>query len=214
MSGFWDLNLIKFFNFYLGVTFLASVAMRANQYREVIGLVREVPGRWPKLFQLVRQHVHVFVTWSTVTPMLVAFGLFLVNLIASTKIWPQVDLTPSSLLKHWVALPLVFLFGVGMVAFDIYATFWVGQFDRKMMQQYFDQAEFWLGSWTAPVVHVFTLGRVNPRKMVTVEVQKALVEASQLINTTLWWLIVQVALRIAFGLALWLTYAWSLLRQG
>ena len=59
----------------------------------------------------------------------------------------------------------------------------------------------------ATVLRVFTLGFVNPRRMVAVEVQKALLEASRMLNSTLWWVTVQVGLRIAFGLALWLTWA-------
>ena len=70
-------------------------------------------------------------------------------------------------------------------------------------------AEFWLRSRTATVVRVFTLGYVNPRHLVAIEVQKALVEASRLLNTTLWWMAVQTTLRLLFGLSLWLTYAFS-----
>jgi hypothetical protein len=96
-----------------------------------------------------------------------------------------------------------------MLAVDLYATFTVGEFDRNMMQKYLDQAEYWLRSWSAPVVRVFTLGFVNPRQMVAVEVRKALVEASRLINSTLWWGSAQVSLRVVYGLTLWLTYAWT-----
>ena len=96
-----------------------------------------------------------------------------------------------------------------MLAVDLYGTFRVGQVDRSLLERSFDQAEYWLRSWVAPVVHVFTLGYINPRRMVAVEVRKALLEASRLLNTTLWWVSGQVGLRIAFGLALWLTYAFS-----
>jgi hypothetical protein len=58
-------------------------------------------------------------------------------------------------------------------------------------------------------VRVFTLGYINPRRMVTLEVRKALVEASRLLNVTLWWVTAQVGLRAAFGLSLWLIYAWT-----
>jgi hypothetical protein len=57
------------------------------------------------------------------------------------------------------------------------------------------------------VVHVVTLGFVNPRKMVAEEVRKSLLDASNLLNTTLWWVNTQMALRISFGLSLWLTWA-------
>lgn len=208
MNWLWSLDLIHFFNFYLGIAFLASSYMRVNQYRSILGLVRAVPGRWPKLFELIRRHGNIFLTWSTVLPAILAFCLFSLNMLASRLVWPSVDLTVARLLEHRVIFALVLPLGVMMLCVDWYATFTVGEVDRAMVQQYFDQAEYWLGSWTAPVVHFFTLGRINPRQMVAVEVQKALLEASRLINTTLWWVIAQVGLRMAFGLALWLTYAW------
>lgn len=212
MDGFWSLNLIHFFNFYLGVMFLLSTFVRLSQYRAILSLVRAVPGRWPRLFQLVSQHKHVFLTWSTVLPAVLAFLLFAINLCASRLVWPQVDLTPGAMAQQPLALPFLLLLGGLMLAIDGYATFTVGQIDRVLMQQYFDQAEYWLRSWTAPVIRAFTLGYINPRQMVAVEVQKALIEASMLINSTLWWVITQTGLRVAFGLALWAMYGLKQLR--
>jgi hypothetical protein len=93
-----------------------------------------------------------------------------------------------------------------MIALDGWATWRVGEIDRGMMEKYFDQAEFWLRSPAAGIVRFVTLGRVNPRKMVSVEVQSALVSASKLLNANLWWVSLQAGLRIAFGLSLWTTY--------
>jgi len=53
------------------------------------------------------------------------------------------------------------------------------------------------------VVRIFTLGYINPRQMVNVEVRKALLEASQLLQLSLWWISVQVGLRVVFGLSVW-----------
>ena len=183
--------------------------VRLRQYRAILSLVRSVPGRWPRLFKLVSQHKHIFLTWSTTLPAVLAFLLFALNLCASRLVWPQVDLTPDGLAAHLAAVPFVALLGLAMLAVDGYATFTVGQVDRSLMQQCFDQAEYWLRSWTAPVIQAFTFGYVNPRQMVAVEVQKALLEASMLINSTLWWVIAQTGVRVAFGLALWATYAWK-----
>jgi hypothetical protein len=91
-----------------------------------------------------------------------------------------------------------------------YGVMAIGQFDRREMETYFDQAEYWLRSHTAHVVRIFTLGYINPRHMVGVEVRKALVEASQLLQVNLWWMTVQVGLRVAFGLALWGTWVYTL----
>ena len=93
-----------------------------------------------------------------------------------------------------------------MFAVDVYSAVAVGTFDRHEMEKYFDQAEYWLRSRTAHVVRIVTLGYVNPRQMVDVEVRKALTEASELLKVNLWWITVQVGLRVAFGLSLWGTW--------
>jgi hypothetical protein len=215
MEQFWNLNLIHFFDFYLALIFVLGTWTRIRQYRAVLGLVRAVPGRWPKLFQLAREHWAIFLTWQTVGPALVTLVLILVQTIASRLIWPEAGrpprgLTVARLAEHPWAVPCVALFGLGMLAMDLYGVVVVGEVDRHEMERYFDQAEYWLKSWAAPVVHFFTLGRINPRGLVATEVRSALEQASQLLNFTLWWISAQLGLRIAFGLSLWLTYAWSL----
>jgi hypothetical protein len=207
MSGFWHWNLIHLFNFYLAAAFLVSTTLRVRQYRTIVALVRAVPSRWPRLFELVKRHGTLFLSWTTLLPALLALGLLALNMLASHVVWEDAQLTPTDVTRHWQALAAVLLVGGAMVAFDLVGTFWIGEVDRELMQKYFDQAEYWLRSWTAPMVSVFTLGYVNPRKVVDVEVRKALVEASRLINLTLWWVSVQTGLRMAFGLTLWLTYA-------
>lgn len=210
-----DLNLIHFFSFYLAAAFLLSTAQRVRQYLAILALVRSFPSRWPRLFDLVKQHRSIFLTWSTLAPGLLALGLWAVQTLASRLLWPEAGrpphgLTLARLTEHPWAIPFVAGFGLGMLAVDVYFILVVGEVNRREMEGYFDQAEYWLKSWAAPVVRVVTFGFINPRRMVAVEVQTALVSASQLLNTTLWWVVLQTALRIAFGLSLWLTYAFSL----
>jgi hypothetical protein len=209
MTWFRDLNLIRFFEFYLTLMFVLSTAMRVRQYETIIRLVRAVPDRWPRLLKLIRQHHAIFLTWATVWPALLVLSLCLLNSLACRLVWPSANLTVGGLLHLGLSVLLIALIGAAMFGVDVYATFTVGEVDRVLMEKYFDQAEYWLRSWVAPVVHVFTFGYINPRKMVAVEVQKALVEASRLLNTTMWWVTVQVSLRIAFGVALWLTWAFG-----
>src|SRR5437773_8310538 len=215
MDWFWRLNLIHLFDFYLALAFVLGTWTRVRQYRAVLGLVRRFPGRWPRLFDLVRQHGNIFLTWSTARPAVLALALMLIQTLASRLLWPDAGrppygLTVGRLAEHPWAVPVVTVLGAAMLAMDVYGIVVVGEVDRPEMEKYFDQAEYWLKSWAAPVVRVFTLGYINPRQMVAVEVRSALVSASQLLNSTLWWVSVQVALRIAYGLSLWLTYAWSL----
>jgi hypothetical protein len=209
MTGFWNLNLIHFFDFYLAFAFLVSTFMRYRQYETIISLVRAVPERWPRLLKLVREHHAVFLTWATVLPALLALILTATHMTVSRVVWPQAQLTISDLSHVSWAIPIVAIAGAAMLAVDLYATFRVGKVEQELLEGYFDQAEYWLRSWVAPVVHAFTLGYVSPRRMVRAEVQKALIEASRLLNSTLWWVSLQVSLRIAFGLAIWLTYAFS-----
>lgn len=207
MNGVRHLNLIHLFDFYLALMFLISLYRRTSQYRAIGGLVLAVPGRWPKLFELVRGHGTIFMTWSTFRPALFALGLMLLQMLLSRALFPSAQVTPSSLADLYIAWPILLVLASAMFAFDMWGILEVSKVDQVEVAKYLDEAEYWLRSWTAPVVHFFTLGRINPRQMVSVEVQKALVEASQALNTNLWWIAVQCGLRIAFGLALWLTYA-------
>jgi hypothetical protein len=209
MAGFRNLNLIHLLDFYLMLAFLVSTYLRFRQYRAIVGLAVAVPGRWPRLFQLVRQHRTIFLTWSTALPGMLALALCLLNTLACRLVWPHAKLTVDQLDGLWLAVPVIAVLGAAMLCVDVYATLNVGAVDRRLLEKYFDQAEYWLRSWVAPVVRVFTLGYVNPRQMVAVEVRTALEAASRLLNSTLWWVSLQVSLRLAFGLSLWLTYAWG-----
>jgi hypothetical protein len=208
MAWLSDLRPFRLFELYLTLMFLVSTYLRVRQYRAIVGLVRTFPGRWPRLLELVRQHGNIFLTKGTVFPLAVSLGLLVAQSVANHWVWPHADrFTGADLAAVWPALPLFLLSGVAMVAFDAYGTWNVGEIDRPELEKYFDQAEYWLKSRAAPVVRVFTLGYVNPRKMVAVEVRSALESASKLLNTTLWWVSVQAGLRIAFGLVLWGTFA-------
>jgi hypothetical protein len=209
MSWLGNLELIRFLEFYLVVMFLVSIALRLRQYQIVLGLVSRLPGRWPRLLALLRQHHGVFLTRATFLPAAVALILWLAHTLACRLVWPHARLTIGDLFGLSWALPVVLVLGAAMIGFDLYTLFKVGKLDRAQIETYFDMAEYWLRSWTAPVVKAFTFGFVNPHKIVAGEVEKALVEVNKLLNSTLWWVSVQTGLRIAYGLALWLTFAFA-----
>jgi hypothetical protein len=207
MSGLQQLNLIHFFDFYLMLMFGLNTTRRLGQYWDSAGLVLRGPARWPHLFRLVKQHRTVFMTWATILPGLLALALSVVQLLASRLVWPHADLTLGDLAPHWFAAGTAALVGIAMLAVDLYGVVVVGQVDRAQLEKYFDQAEYWLRSHAAHVVRVVTFGFINPRQMVDKEVRKALTEASQMLNSTLWWVSVQLGLRVAFGLVIWLAWA-------
>jgi hypothetical protein len=178
----------------------------------VAQLVFAGPGRWPKLVQLVSQYRTIFWTWSMILPALLALGLWIMQMLASRFVFPQAGsppdgLTVARLFELWPALFVVVPTGVAMLGFDVYSLYVVGQIDRPELEKQFDEAEFWLRSRTAHVVRVVTFGRINPRKLVAEEVEKALVAVGDMLNFNLWWISVQMGLRLAFALSLWLTWA-------
>ena len=123
-----------------------------------------------------------------------ALCLCILHTLACRLIWPHAALTVNGLFELRLAVPIITLLGIAMVCVDFYATFTVGEVDRGLLERYFDQAEYWLRSWVAPVVQVFTLGYVNPRRMVDEEVKKNLTEYQSTLQASLWWVSVPITI--------------------
>lgn len=207
MNRISQLNLLHLFNFYLGTMFLLGTLRRLAQYRAVGALMFAAPKRWPRLLQLMKKHRTIFLTWSTLRPAALALVLLLVNVIASGWLWPQAELTIADLVRHWYLVPLTVATLAPMLGIDIFFLVRVGRIDQLETEKQLDQAESWLTGWKAPVVRILTFGYIDPRRMVSAEVQKALVAISDLMNRNLYWMSGQIATRVLFGLTLWLTWA-------
>lgn len=207
MSYLLSLDLIRLFDFYLAAMFVIGTVRRYGLYRTTAGLAFSFPGRWPRLLKLMREHHAVLLTWKTFLPSILTLALWILHTLASRLIWHHAALTGHEVLEHWASLLVVGPLGIAMMALDTYFLIVVGQIDRPMLEGYFDQAEHWLRSWHAPVVHAFTLGFINPRRMVNDEVRKALIAAGNLLERSLYLTSLQAGLRVAFGLSLWLTWA-------
>ena len=205
MTWLLDLKLIRFFDFYLAVTFVASTALRARQYGAVVKLVRTFGGRWPLLLKLVTQHRQIFLTRGTVLPLIASLGMLFLQTLASRLIWPQAHLSFDQLRGSWIALLAVSVLGIGMVAFDLWGILVVGEVNNAELEKYFDQAEKWLRR--APMLQIFTAGLFRPREIVAKEVKAALLSASDMLNYNLKWVAVQAAIRLLFGLSLWVSWA-------
>lgn len=211
MSWLLDIHLIRLFNFYLAYVFIVTTLINIRDYRHMLAVARGLPGRWPRLLELLKHHSHIFLNWRMGVPLVVSLALLLVQMIVTRRVAPAADetLTVESLLPIWPVLPFLLLTSAAMIVCDVYANWPLPPFDRAAVEKQFDQAEFWLRSWTAPVVRVLSLGYVNPRSMVAVEVRTSLLDASKLLHRTLWWTAWQAGFRILCGLSLWLTYALS-----
>jgi hypothetical protein len=199
-------NLIGVLDWYLIATFLVSTVRRFRQYRAMLGVVFAVPQRWPKLFQLVREHRTILLTWPALAPIAVTFLIMLVHTIAYRAIWHTARVTPADIGQHWLAAVSVLVFGIAMLWLDFTAIFQVADFDRPALERDLDQAEFWLRSWVTPTLRFLTFGFLNPRQIVSDEVRKALTNAGRDLNVMMWRWSLQIAVRLLFGLALWATW--------
>ena len=215
MAGFWQLNLIHFLDFYFAFFFFVNTMRRWGQYHAIARLVLASPGRWPRLLQLIQQNKAIVLTWTTFFPGLLALALSILQVLASRLVWPEAGrpphgLTVERLVEHWPFLVIVIPLAVAVLSLDLYSLFFVAALNRQDIEKYFDQAEYWLRSGTAHIVRIFTLGFINPRNMVTVEVRKALHAFNVLLHSTFSWVILQTGMRLLFGLSLWLIWVLTL----
>lgn len=200
------LNLIEVFNYYLILAFLLSTAIRLRTYWAIVGLVFASPNRWPKLLELVKKHRTILLGWPILLAIGCAFALMLGNSLAIRLVWVSAKVTFEELWLTWLPLMAV-IFSGGLVLFlDCRAIFSVGRFDRAALEEDLDKAESWLKSWMAPAVRVVTLGFVNPRKIVGVEVERVLVDANWIVIGGMWRMSLRIGMQLVFGLSLWLTW--------
>jgi hypothetical protein len=201
------LNLIRIFDFYLALMFLISLIRRWEVYWNAVRILIAVRGRWPRLLHRLGEHQSLLLNWAFFRPAILTLGLTLIQLICSRVIWPRAVLTGPGLSGDgwwWVLIILVPL--LPMLAVDLYFVIRVGRFDHSETVKYLDQAETWLG-WKGPMVRVLTLGFVDPHRMVDAEVRKNLAEIGTTVRSSLWWVSLQIALRVLFGLTLWTVWA-------
>jgi hypothetical protein len=204
-----SLNLIQVFDYYLILGFILGTALRVRQYGMIFRLLFTVPKRWPKMLQLAREHKTLFLTWRSILPIALTFTLMLAHTLALRLVWYHANVTPETLGQHWPALIIVTLLGGIMLYSDLRAIFLRGQLDQAVLERDLDRAEYWLRSWVAPALKYATFGFLNPRRMVSEEVRKAIVDAALNVNQQMWLWSLQISLRLFFGLSLWLTWAWT-----
>jgi len=199
-------NLIRIFDFYLAMMFVISLVRRWGVYVNAVRILVAVRGRWPKLIARLRDHQSLILNWSFFRPAAIALVLMLLQLIASRLIWPQAALTRAQLDGDGWLIGVILIPMIPMLLVDLYFVVRVGKFDHGVTVKYFDQAENWLG-WKGPLVRTLTLGIVNPRRLVDEEVKKSLAEMQTTLTSSLWWVVAQTTLRLAFGLTLWTVWA-------
>ncbi|HKI36641.1 MAG TPA: hypothetical protein VKA46_32600 [Gemmataceae bacterium] len=201
------LNLIDVLTYYLILSFVVGTAVRLRNYRAIGGFIYRFPERWPKLLGLVKHYRAIFLRWPTLLPIGLTLALTLANMIASRLVWSHATVSVEDLWGRWIAL-LAVTTSAGLMGFlDCRAMFFFGRFNRAALEADLDRAEHWLQTWKAPALRVLTFGLINPRKLVNEQLRQALVDASLAVNGQMWRWSLQIGMRLAFGLALWSTWA-------
>jgi hypothetical protein len=196
------LNLIRVFDFYLALMFVISLVRRREVYWNAVRILFAVRGRWPRLVQRLKEHRSLLLNWAFFRPVVLALGLMIVQMICSRLIWPDAVLLGTDLHDEWWKLAVLLVPLAAMLGIDLFFIIRVGRFDHDETVKEFDRAESWLG-WKGPLVRVLTLGYVDPHKQVDEELRKNLAELGGTVKSSMWWVSVQIAARVLFGLSLW-----------
>ena len=202
-------NLIRLFDFYLAATLVVSLARRYPLYWDALVLTARFRGRWPKLVDRLKVHHGVLLTADVLRPLLAAVALTVVQFVCSRLVWPAATLSAEAVWGSWRLLVPVAAAATPMLLIDAYFLIRVGRFDRGSTEDYLDQAERWLGGWKVSAVRLATLGYVNPQRMVDAEVVKGLEGVGRMVSWASRWAAVQLAVRVLFGLTLWLAWAYG-----
>lgn len=201
------MNLMDLFQFYLGVVFILSIVLRRRQYRALVELVAAGPKRWPRLMNLLSAERWLLFSWPTLVPIALALLLMLIHSAMYNLLWPHAAVTLSDLTHHTTALGLLLVCAANMVTVDAQSTFSHWEFNKADYEPMLDQAEYWLTTRWAPALKMLTFGRVDPEQRVRAEVRQALTRSQADIRAMFWNWSIQVGLRLAFGITLWLTWA-------
>jgi hypothetical protein len=207
MGTFGETNVIRVFEFYLAAMLVLGLMRRWNLYWDTFALLVAVRGRWPKLVERMAGQKGAILNRATLVPVFLVLLLMIVQMVASRLIWPQARLHINELPSPWWQLLIFVGTLVPMLLVDGYFIITVGGFDRAEAEKYFDQAEFWAGSWKSKAVRLVTFGKIDPDKTVDEEVKKGMVKLSETVSWAMWWASVQMVLRIVFGLTIWTLWA-------
>jgi hypothetical protein len=202
-----DSNLIRLFDFYLLLIFVIGLIRRWAMYKDILILAGAAVLRRPNLVREIGAHRHVLMTRQTVIPVALALLLMAVQFVMSRLIWPEATVSLRDETSSWWRFVLIVATFVPMLAVDIYFLVRIGQIDRTEAIKQLNRAEHWLTSWQGTAVKWATLGYVDPKKMVHDQLRDGLTWFGGLVAWSMWWVVVQVTLRVAFGLTVWLLWA-------
>lgn len=208
MHALLDQGLFTAFDVYLiAVTGLTAVA-RLGLIRRVFRTLRQY-GRWPRVGRLLAGHVEILLGPRMLAPVLAYACVFMINAVARTFLFPEVDLSLADLAANPLLVVPIAPIGALMVTRDLSALRSTTEFDDRRAERALDLAE-------AVLVAVEHGDRLLPERRrgalharIVKPLSRAGIEVSFVPDANRWLgqLAVQTGIKLLFGACVWMTWA-------
>lgn len=202
------INLMASYERYLVLTFVLSLMLRFRQYHTNVRFAWAVPQQWPNVLAIIKKHSNIFLTWTTLLPVAITFGILLMHTVCYRLIWSEAIVTPDGLRQHPLVLAFLLPVSLWMICLDLGTLFRSSQLDFAEIEKNLSKGEFALTSRALSALRLASLGFFNPRKLVENRVADSLhgVRLALLAQLRRWSF--HTAVRITFGFLLWFAYAY------
>lgn len=200
------INFMAAYERYLILTFVLSLMLRFRQYQNNVRFAWAVPHYWPNVLEVIKKHSSIFVTWTTILPVAITFGILLSHTVCYRLIWSEAVVTPEGLREHPVVATFLLPVSLWMIVLDVTTLFRASQMDFTEIERNLAKGEFALTSRALSALRFASFGLFNPRKLVENRVADSLhgVRLALLAQLRAWSF--HTAVRISFGFLLWFGY--------
>ena len=186
-------NLLLLYEFYLLAALLLSLAQIRNHLQLVRFAVR-VPTRWPRIFRIVRENIHVVFTWPVISVGGVMLGIWAAAVLLRNLIFPAASVEPGDVIANVPAAIVAVAGGLVMIVIDARATFRAASFHPPRSGWLLDVTEGALAAET---------GRGPVRLIVEWQARRRLVAQLPFLHRWLWRRTLEITNRLTVGVALW-----------
>lgn len=185
---------MAWFEYYLLATFALGL-VQLRHHLALYRLVLRTPGRWPKLYDVIKADLGELITWPTVLIVGLMWSAWLVHTLLRRMLWPSAAVS----LEDFGAETWLFTIGVltaaAMIVLDVRATFRVVRFRKPRMTWIIDLTELGLKSKVLPV-----------RWYVQWRLRAKVVRSLPIVHRWMWKRTAEISTRLVFGATLWVTW--------
>ena len=186
-------NLLLVYEYYLLATLLLGLVQIRNHLRLVRFALR-VPSRWPRIFRIARENVHVVLTWPVLLVAGLLLGIWAGAVVLRNVAFPTAQVEPADVAKNLAALLVASTAGATMLGLDARATFKAAWFQPPRFGWLLDVTEAGLAA---------EAGRGPLSLIVGWQIRWRLVEKLPFLRRWLWRRTLEIANRLTVGVALW-----------